>query len=72
MNRYIQYMYSYPHKTAYRPLQNVNLGDYMGNLEGEGHGLYLHLPFCESKCGYCNLFSAAGCGKAYKIGRAHV
>ena len=65
MNPYIQYMYSYPHKTAYRPLQNVNFGDYMGNLEGEGHGLYLHLPFCESKCGYCNLFSAAGCGKAY-------
>lgn len=65
MNRYIQYMYSYPHKTAYRPLQNVDLRDYMVNLEGEGHGLYLHLPFCESKCGYCNLFSVAGCGKAY-------
>ena len=64
MNRYVQYMYSYPHKTAYRPLQHVNLGDYMGNLEGEGHSLYLHLPFCESKCGYCNLFSVAGCDQA--------
>ena len=29
MNRYVQYMYSYPHKTAYRPLHNVNLSDYM-------------------------------------------
>ncbi|WP_276949729.1 STM4012 family radical SAM protein [Acetatifactor muris] len=64
MNRYIQYMYSYPHKTAYRAMQNVNLKNYMTNLEGEGHSLYLHLPFCESKCGYCNLFSVAGCGKS--------
>lgn len=45
MNRYIQYMYSYPHKTAYRALENVNLRDYFFNLEGEGHSLYLHLPF---------------------------
>lgn len=60
MNRYIQYMYSYPHKTAYRALENVNLRDYFFNLEGEGHSLYLHLPFCESKCGYCNLFSVTG------------
>lgn len=64
MNRYIQYMYSYPHKTAYRALENVNLRDYFFNLEGEGHSLYLHLPFCESKCGYCNLFSVTGCGRS--------
>ena len=63
MNRYLQYMYSYPHKTAYRQLENVNLRDYFFNLEGEGHSLYLHLPFCESKCGYCNLFSVTGCNR---------
>lgn len=63
MNRYIQYMYSYPHKTAYRSLENVNLKDYFFNLEGEGHSLYLHLPFCESKCAYCNLFSVTGCNR---------
>lgn len=56
-------MYSYPHKTAYRALENVNLRDYFFNLEGEGHSLYLHLPFCESKCGYCNLFSVTGCNR---------
>lgn len=33
MNRYVQYMYSYPHKTAYRPLENIDLRDYMVNLE---------------------------------------
>ena len=51
--------------TAYRPLENIDLRDYMVNLEGEGHGLYLHLPFCESKCGYCNLFSVTGCSQAH-------
>lgn len=60
MNPYIQYMYSYPHKTAYRPLPGVFLKDYMSFLEGQGHGLYLHLPFCRTKCGYCNLFSVTG------------
>ena len=57
---YIQYMYSYPHKTAYRPLAGVNLKDYGERLRGKGHGLYVHIPFCETKCGYCNLFSVTG------------
>ena len=29
-------------------------------LQGSGHGLYVHLPFCQAKCGYCNLFSVTG------------
>lgn len=62
MNPYIQYMYSYPHKTAYRPLEGVRLEDYISVLSGKGHGLYLHLPFCQAKCGYCNLFSVTGLG----------
>ncbi len=57
---YVQYMYSYPHKTAYRPLSGVCLRDYGERFEGEGHGLYFHVPFCQSKCGYCNLFSVTG------------
>lgn len=64
MNPYLQYMYSYPHKTAYRPLQGVNLTDYGHRLRGPGHGLYLHVPFCQTKCGYCNLFSVTGAGEA--------
>lgn len=59
-NPYEQYMYSYPHKTAYRPLSGISLRDYTSWLEGPGHGIYLHLPFCRTKCGYCNLFSVAG------------
>lgn len=62
MNPYIQYMYSYPHKTAYRTLQGVSLREYASRLSGSGHGLYLHIPFCQTKCGYCNLFSVTGQG----------
>ncbi len=60
MNPYVQYMYSYPHKTAYRPLEGVFLEQYAHLLEGHGHGLYVHIPFCQTKCGYCNLFSVTG------------
>ena len=64
MRRYVQYMYSYPHKTAYRPLEGASLEDRAGLLaERENEG-YIHLPFCESKCGYCNLFSVAGADPA--------
>lgn len=64
INSYIQYMYSYPHKTAYRRLKDIYLQDYMGQLSGgraeAGCSLYFHIPFCQYKCGYCNLFSLAG------------
>lgn len=60
MNPYVQYMYSYPHKTAYRSLSGVSLQNYVHLLQGGGHGLYLHIPFCQAKCGYCNLFSVTG------------
>lgn len=56
-------MYSYPHKTAYRPLEGISLASYIHLLKGDGHGLYVHLPFCQTKCGYCNLFSVTGQGQ---------
>lgn len=64
MRRYVQYMYSYPHKTAYRPLEGVSLEDRAGLLAERENEWYIHLPFCESKCGYCNLFSVAGADPA--------
>ncbi|MCX4326939.1 MAG: STM4012 family radical SAM protein [Lachnospiraceae bacterium] len=57
---YIQYMYSYPHKTAYRTLSGINLADRLNVLKGQANSLYFHIPFCQYKCGYCNLFSVAG------------
>ena len=65
MNRYIQYMYSYPHKTAYRTLPDLDIRDYLPRLIGAENSLYFHIPFCEAKCGYCNLFSVAGQKRAY-------
>lgn len=59
-NPYVQYMYSYPHKTAYGPLSGIRLEDYMQRLLGGQNSLYFHIPFCQSKCGYCNLFSVTG------------
>lgn len=55
---YDGYAYAYPHKTAYRPLDPpVALQQ---AWEGEDRSrllLYVHLPFCEMRCGFCNLFT---------------
>ena len=56
--RYVDYMYSYPHKTAYRSFPSpVSLAPYLNQVEGQKASLYFHIPFCSHKCGYCNLFS---------------
>jgi oxygen-independent coproporphyrinogen-3 oxidase len=58
---YQAYVYAYPHKTAYRPLdpspplQDVWAGEPLDSLF-----LYLHVPFCEMRCGFCNLFTRTG------------
>lgn len=58
LSRYVDYMYSYPHKTAYRPFSSpVSLLPYLEQVEGRNASLYFHVPFCSHKCGYCNLFS---------------
>ena len=60
INPYRQYMYSYPHKTAYRALEGISLEEELVKLKGQQNSLYFHIPFCQYKCGYCNLFSVAG------------
>ncbi|MFD1494840.1 STM4012 family radical SAM protein [Streptosporangium lutulentum] len=58
---YQGYVYAYPHKTSYRPLdprpslREVWAGEPQTNLF-----LYLHIPFCEMRCGFCNLFTRTG------------
>lgn len=59
-NPYVQYMYSYPHKTAYGSLTGMHLEELLQRMEGQKNSLYIHIPFCQYKCGYCNLFSVAG------------
>jgi oxygen-independent coproporphyrinogen-3 oxidase len=57
---YVSYAYSYPHKTAYRPLEvPVRLEDAWVEENKASLFLYLHVPFCEMRCGFCNLFTTA-------------
>jgi len=56
---YVGYEYGYPHKMAYRPLQPRPLSSLWANERRDSLFLYLHLPFCEMRCGFCNLFTQA-------------
>lgn len=56
--RYQAYSYSYPHKTAYREFSSpVSLRDLWSGEKRDALFLYLHIPFCEMRCGFCNLFT---------------
>ncbi len=57
---YVQYQYGYPHKTAYRALTPARRVDEVWAAEDKRHlSLYVHVPFCEMRCGFCNLFTQA-------------
>jgi oxygen-independent coproporphyrinogen III oxidase len=57
---YAGYAYSYPHKTAYRPLAPpAALRDLWSQEPRDALFLYWHVPFCEMRCGFCNLFTIA-------------
>ncbi len=56
--RYTAYSYSYPHKTSYRKLaQPISLSDLWMREKRDSLFLYFHIPFCEMRCGFCNLFT---------------
>ncbi|WP_435240953.1 STM4012 family radical SAM protein [Streptomyces cucumeris] len=58
---YQAYVYAYPHKTAYRPLAGrPALRDLWADEPKDALSLYLHIPFCEVRCGFCNLFTRIG------------
>ncbi|GAA2413954.1 STM4012 family radical SAM protein [Actinomadura vinacea] len=58
---YQGYVYAYPHKTAYRPLDpRPSLRDVWAHEDRSALFLYLHIPFCEMRCGFCNLFTRTG------------
>src|SRR5436189_3360665 len=57
---YVAYSYSYPHKSAYGPLDPpVALEPLWRAEQRDGLFLYAHIPFCEMRCGFCNLFARA-------------
>ncbi len=54
------YLYSYPHKTAYRPFdERVPLERLWRDEPKDSLYLYAHIPFCASKCSFCNLLSVS-------------
>jgi oxygen-independent coproporphyrinogen-3 oxidase len=58
---YESYVYAYPHKTAYRPLRPAPaLADVWRGQDRRALSLYAHIPFCEVRCGFCNLFTRVG------------
>ncbi|MGR4879896.1 STM4012 family radical SAM protein [Streptomyces sp. LARHCF249] len=58
---YQSYVYAYPHKTAYAPLPGrPALRDLWRGEDKSALSLYLHIPFCEVRCGFCNLFTRIG------------
>ncbi|MEU8270102.1 STM4012 family radical SAM protein [Sphaerisporangium sp. NPDC049002] len=58
---YQGYVYAYPHKTAYRPLEpRPSLREVWAAEPTDQLFLYLHIPFCEMRCGFCNLFTRTG------------
>jgi oxygen-independent coproporphyrinogen-3 oxidase len=55
---YQGYLYAYPHKTAYRPLRpKPELCEVWAAEPRDSVFLYVHIPFCEMRCGFCNLFT---------------
>lgn len=57
---YQAYSYSYPHKTAYRALDSSrSLREAWAAEDRRALFLYLHIPFCSYRCGFCNLFALA-------------
>ncbi|MGA5639741.1 STM4012 family radical SAM protein [Streptomyces cinereoruber] len=58
---YRSYVYAYPHKTAYRELADPpELAALWAGEPKDALSLYAHVPFCEVRCGFCNLFTRIG------------
>jgi len=57
---YQGYAYSYPHKSAYRQFEQPRPLQKLWSAADKARPfLYIHLPFCEMRCGFCNLFTTA-------------
>ncbi|EDS78342.1 coproporphyrinogen III oxidase [Clostridium botulinum C str. Eklund] len=68
-NPYTNYIYSYPHKKSYRTFDKAfNLKKLWENRKSDNLTLYIHIPFCMNKCGYCNLFSTTAFNQ-YKMNK---
>lgn len=55
------FVYTYPPRSAYRGIQAVDTQniweDDAQSSPGRALNLYIHIPFCRYKCGFCNLYT---------------
>ena len=57
-NAYPGYVYGYPHKKAYRPLDPpLDLREVWADEDRDNLFCYVHIPFCTQRCSFCNLFT---------------
>src|SRR5436305_1658654 len=55
---YPGYVYGYPHKKAYRPLDPPwSRAEAWRDEPRANLFAYVHLPFCNQRCSFCNLFT---------------
>jgi oxygen-independent coproporphyrinogen-3 oxidase len=62
-NAYPGYVYGYPHKKAYRPLPRaLPLEEVWADEARDALFCYVHVPFCNQRCSFCNLFTYVPAG----------
>ncbi len=61
-NELPSYVYTYPLRQSYRPLDIIHNEEFIQHSltkTPDNFNLYIHLPFCNQICNFCNLFSVA-------------
>jgi oxygen-independent coproporphyrinogen-3 oxidase len=59
----VGYVYGYPHKKAYRPLARPRpLAEVWNGEPRSALFCYVHIPFCNQRCSFCNLFTFVPAG----------
>jgi oxygen-independent coproporphyrinogen-3 oxidase len=59
----VGYVYGYPHKKAYRALRETRALEDVWAAEPRGAlYCYVHIPFCNQRCSFCNLFTFVPAG----------
>src|SRR5438270_7754573 len=62
-NAYRGYVYGYPHKKAYRELSPARrLEEVWAGEDCRALFAYVHIPFCNQRCSFCNLFTFVPAG----------
>jgi oxygen-independent coproporphyrinogen-3 oxidase len=64
-NAYPGYVYGYPHKKAYRALAAPRqLAEVWAEEPRQQLFCYVHIPFCNQRCSFCNLFTFVPAGQS--------